>query len=249
MADCVIKIIQGPESGQEFRCSATETVLGRSPRSHVRLGSPSISFEHAVVLRNGNEFFLENLSASGTFVNDEKISGRVKLRARDLVRLGQETVVRVETLPSVGVELGRRRILVIAVLAMLVLLVVLLVANPLDQRPANIDWQHVYTRLDNWVHAQANAGRIPQEAAFHLEQAWRLREAGDSAGANKEWIRLRVLLAGIEDKTALQAESDSDRTALARLLNPPKEDAGRTPTDDQMGAALVQFVSRMARNR
>jgi pSer/pThr/pTyr-binding forkhead associated (FHA) protein len=249
MADCVIKIIQGPETGQEFRCAATETVLGRSPRSHVRLGSPSISFEHAVVVRNGNEFFLENLSASGTFVNDEKVSGRVKLRARDVVRLGQETVARVETLPSVGVELNRRRLLVIAVLAMLVLLVVVLVANPLDQRSANINWQHVYTKLDDWVHAQVSTGKFPQEAAVHLEQGWRLREAGDSAAAMAEWIRLRVMLAGIEDKTGLQAASDSDRGALARLLNPPKEDAARTPTDDQMAAALIQFVSRMARSR
>ena len=247
--DCVIKIVQGPESGQEFRCSGIETVMGRSPRSHVRLGSPSISFEHAVVVRSGNEFFVENLSASGTFVNNEKISGRVKLRAKDLVRLGQETVARVEALPSAGVELGRRRILIFAVLAMLVLLVVVLVADPFGISQSNINWHHVYAKLDQWVSDQSASNKLPVEVQQHLEQAWRLREAGDAAGANKEWVRLRVMLAGIEDKTGLQAASDEYRGALSKLLNPPKDAANAEMDNDQMGAALIQFVGRMARGR
>jgi pSer/pThr/pTyr-binding forkhead associated (FHA) protein len=245
--DCVIKIIQGPESGQEFRCSGTETVLGRGPRSHVRLGSPSISYEHAVVVRNGNDFFLENLSAGGTFVNDEKISGRVKLRTRDVVRLGQDTLARVEALPRAGVELGRRRLLILAVVAMLVLLVVVLVADPFSPSQANINWQHVYVALDEFVHQETNAGKLPTEVLDHMERAWRLREAGDSPSANKEWIRLRVLLAGLEDKIGYQADADMYRRALANLLSPPKN--APAPDHDQMAAALVQFVARMARAR
>jgi hypothetical protein len=245
--DCVIKIIQGPETGQEFRCAAAETILGRGPRSHVRLGSPSVSYEHAVVVRNGNEFFLENLSATGTFVNDEKISGRVKLRARDTVRLGQETIARVESLPRAGAELGRRRLLIFAVIAMLVLLVVVLVADPFSPAQSNINWQPVYVKLDEFVHQQTSAGKLPNEVLVHLEQAWRLREAGDTANADKEWIRLRVLLAGLEDKIGYQADADMYRRALANLFSPPKD--APAPDQDQMAAALVQFVARMARGK
>jgi pSer/pThr/pTyr-binding forkhead associated (FHA) protein len=243
--DCVIKIIQGPESGQEFRCAAAETVLGRGPRSHVRLGSPSISYEHAVIVRNSNEYFLENLSASGTFVNNEKISGRVRLRARDTFRLGQETLVRVESLPKATVELGRRRLLILAVIAMLVLLVVVLVADPFTPTTANINWQPVYAKLDEFVHQETAAGKLPIEVLDHFERAWRLREAGDAPSASKEWIRLRVLLAGMEDKIGYQADADADRRALADLLSPPKNAAA--PDHDQMAGALVQFVARMAR--
>jgi pSer/pThr/pTyr-binding forkhead associated (FHA) protein len=243
--DCVIKIIQGPESGQEFRCTAAETVLGRGPRSHVRLGSPSISYEHAVVVRSGNEYFLENLSAGGTFVNNEKISGRVRLRTRDTFRLGQETMVRVESLPKATAELGRRRLLILAVIAMLVLLVVVLVTDPFTPTTANINWQHVYVKLDEFVQQETSAGKLPTEVADHLERAWRLREAGDSPSANKEWVRLRVLLAGMEDKIGYQADADADRRALADLLSPPKD--APAPDHDRMAAALVQFVARMAR--
>jgi pSer/pThr/pTyr-binding forkhead associated (FHA) protein len=245
--DCVIKIIQGPETGQEFRCAATETILGRGPRSHIRLGSPSVSYEHAVVVRNGNEFFLENLSASGTFVNDEKISGRVKLRVRDTFRLGQETIARVESLPQAGGELGRRRLLIVAVVAMLVLLVVVLFVDPFSPARSNINWQPVYVKLDEFVRQETTAGKLPTEVLEHLEKAWRLREAGDALNANKEWIRLRVLLAGMEDKIGYQADADMYRRALANLLSPPKDAAA--PDQDQMAAALVQFVARMARGK
>ena len=245
--DCVIKIIQGPESGQEFRCSATETVVGRGPRSHVRLSSPSISYEHAVVVRNSNEFYLENLSASGTFLNDEKVSGRVKLRARDTMRLGQETIARVEALPKAGVELGRRRLLIIAVIAMLILLVVVLVTDPFTPAQSNINWQHVYVKLDEFVHQETSAGKLPSEVLGHLEQAWRLREAGDTVAAGKEWVRLHVLLAGLEDRIGYQADADMYRRALGNLLSPPKDAAA--PDHDQMAAALVQFVARMARGK
>lgn len=245
--DCVIKIIQGPESGQEFRCSAAETVLGRGPRSHVRLGSPSISYEHAVVVRNGNDYFLENLSASGTFVNNEKISGRVKLRTRDTFRLGQETMVRVEALPKAGVELGRRRLLIFAVIAMLVLLVLVLVADPFTPSQSNINWQHVYVKLDEFVHQETLTDKLPSEVHRHLEQAWRLREAGDTLAANKEWIRLRVMLAGVEEKIGYQADADMYPRALSQLLSPPKD--APAPDHDQLAAALVQFVARMARGR
>ncbi|MGN6371211.1 MAG: FHA domain-containing protein [Phycisphaerae bacterium] len=245
--DCVIKIIQGPETGQEFRCAGTETILGRGPRSHVRLASPSVSYEHAVLVRNGNEFFLENLSAGGTFVNDEKVSGRVKLRLRDMVRLGQETIARVESLPQAGVEMGRRRLLILAVAAMLVLLVVVLVTDPLSPTRGSINWQPVYAKLDEFVRQESAAGKLPPEVVLHLEQAWRLREAGDSTNANKEWIRLRVLLAGLEDKIGYQADADMYRRALGNLLSPPKN--APSPDQDQMAAALIQFVARMARGK
>jgi pSer/pThr/pTyr-binding forkhead associated (FHA) protein len=245
--DCVIKVIQGPETGQEFRCSGAETILGRSPRSHVRLASPSVSFEHAVIVRSGDEFYAENLSAAGTFINEEKISGRVRLRAKDRLRVGQETIVRVEALPKAGVELGRRRMLIIAVLVMLLLLVIVLVIDPLGAAQRSVNWKAVYPKIDEWARGEVQAGKLPSEVTQHLEQGWRLREAGDTVGAKKEWMRLRVMLAGVEEKTGLQAASDADRGALGRLLNPPKD--AREPDDDQLGAAMVQFVARMVREK
>jgi pSer/pThr/pTyr-binding forkhead associated (FHA) protein len=241
--DCVIKIVKGPGEGEEFHCATGETVVGRSPRSHVRLASPTVSFEHAVIVRLGDDFFVENLSASGTFVNDERISGRVRLRAKDRLRLGQDTVVRVEAVPAGGGDAGRRRLLIVAVVVMVVILVTLVIVDPMSQTTGSVNWRGVYAQLDTFVHQEVANGRLPLEAEEHFEKAWRLRESGDAAGAASEWLRLRILLAGAEEKTGYQAAADADRHALANLVHPLKNAAA--PTPDQLAAGLVQFVEQM----
>jgi len=40
--DCTLKIIAGPEAGQEFVCAGPETYLGRSQRCVVRLSSGAL---------------------------------------------------------------------------------------------------------------------------------------------------------------------------------------------------------------
>ena len=103
-------MISGLDAGQEFRCSALETAIGRSARCAVRLTSPSVSFEHAVILRSGDDFFLENLSANGTFLNNQRLTAKTRLRAKDQIRIGDDTVARVESVPSAaggGGQAGR----------------------------------------------------------------------------------------------------------------------------------------------
>jgi pSer/pThr/pTyr-binding forkhead associated (FHA) protein len=241
--DCVIKIVKGPGEGEEFHCATGETVVGRSARSHVRLASPTVSFEHAVILRLGDDFFVENLSASGTFVNDERISGRVRLRAKDRLRLGQETVVRVEAVPASGGDAGRRRLLLAAVGVMVVILIAVVMVDPMGQTTGSVNWRGVYAELDEFVHQEVGNGRLPVEAEEHFERAWRLRESGDAVSAGAEWLRLRILLAGAEEKTGYQAAAAADRHALADLLHPPKD--APAPTTDQLAAGLVQFVEQM----
>jgi pSer/pThr/pTyr-binding forkhead associated (FHA) protein len=241
--DCVIKIVKGPGEGEEFHCATGETVVGRSPRSHVRLVSPTVSFEHAVIMRLGDNFFVENLSASGTFVNDERISGRVRLRAKDRLRLGQETVVRVEAVPAGGGDAGRRRLLIVAVVVMVAALIAVVVLDPMGQKSSSGNWRGVYAELDAFVHQEVAIGRLPVEAEEHFEKAWRLRESGDAAGASDEWLRLRILLAGAEEKTGYQAAADANRHALADLFHPPKD--APVPNADQLAAGLVQFVEQM----
>ncbi len=245
--DCLIKIVKGPGEGEEFHCAGGETVVGRSPRSHVRLMSPTVSFEHAVIVRVRDDFFVENLSASGTFVNEERISGRVRLRAKDRLRLGQETVVRVEAVPAGGADMGRRRLLIGMLAVMVLVLIGVVIWDPMGSRSGTFNWGKAYAQLDEFVAQEVAAKQLPAEAQTHLEKAWRLRTAGDSSGAAGEWMRLRILLAGVEDKTGLQAASDANRRALLNLLQPAKN--APQPTRDDLGAALVQFVDQMVKRK
>jgi pSer/pThr/pTyr-binding forkhead associated (FHA) protein len=246
----VIRIIKGPEEGQRFECSGAESVVGRSPRSQVRLASSTASYEHAVITRNGEDFYIENLSAAGTYVNEERISGKVRLRSRDQLRFGAETIARVESVPSGGTAGGRRRWLLIAFVTMLVIAVGLMLFDPFSTPPQHINMRAAYAKLEGFSHEEVQSRMLPTEAEVLLREAWRLEMSGDKSRANTLWLRLSVLLDGVEQRTGYQSAAQRDPHALERLASPPAKGApAGEPGNDEMGAALVQFVSRMARAR
>jgi pSer/pThr/pTyr-binding forkhead associated (FHA) protein len=76
-------------NGQRFALSADRIFVGRDPGSHIRLESADISNQHAVILRRGDEFLLQDTgSTNGTFINGERIKGRQPLKDGDVVRFG-----------------------------------------------------------------------------------------------------------------------------------------------------------------
>jgi hypothetical protein len=244
--ECVIKVVAGPEAGQEFRCRAGETVIGRSPRSAVRLSAPTVSYEHAVISQGTDGFFIENLSANGTYLNNERVSGRSKLRARDQLRLGDETVVRVESVPAAAGG-GSSRVLLLGLLvAMLLAGLIVVVLDPFSGTAVR-NWSGAEARLQEWTASKVAAGELPRNTASLLAEAWRLERAGDRAAASKAWVRLRVYLASSPAGARYQEFAQQDRNALNSLLE-NKPGAASQP-DEGMGAALVQFIAQMERRR
>jgi hypothetical protein len=244
--DCVIKIVSGPETGREFRCSTAEAIVGRSPRSLVRLSSTSVSYEHAVITRKGDVFFLENLSANGTYLNNERITGKARLRAKDQFRMGNETMARVESVPASGGSGSSTAILWSVLGVMLLAMVVLVVWDPFSGTSQQ-NMRGAYGRLQEWTRQQAADGKLPRETPALFQEAWRLEMAGDRTNAAKAWVRLRVLLASTDNVNGYQSAAQADRRALSRLVSPePKASA---PGDSELGAALVQFVGQMERRQ
>src|SRR6266550_6127044 len=121
--DCILRVIHGPDQGQEHRLQPGPNLIGRGKQAALRLSPEDISWEHAVVTRQGEEYYVENLSAVGTWVGDARIDGRVRLRPRDKVRLSKETVLRLDTADGGGGLLGNRLFLGSLLVAMLGLLV------------------------------------------------------------------------------------------------------------------------------
>ena len=81
-------ILQG---GQAISHELTEdvTILGRLPESGLQLDSNMVSRRHAQVIRQGDEFVIEDLgSGNGTFVNGKKAEGSVVLKHGDRLKLG-----------------------------------------------------------------------------------------------------------------------------------------------------------------
>src|SRR4051812_9223772 len=109
LMNCTLKIISGPEANQEFTLGGGESFVGRSQRCSVRLSSPSISYEHAVITRDADDYFIENLSANGTYINNERITARTRLRSKDRIRLSPEVSARVASLPTTAKNSSMRR--------------------------------------------------------------------------------------------------------------------------------------------
>ncbi|GAB4138563.1 MAG: SpoIIE family protein phosphatase [Planctomycetaceae bacterium] len=66
-----------------------ETVLGRHPDCQVQLSSNMVSRHHARILREGTDYFLEDLgSGNGTLLNGQPVSSPLRLSHRDRIKLG-----------------------------------------------------------------------------------------------------------------------------------------------------------------
>ncbi|HVX86074.1 MAG TPA: FHA domain-containing protein [Phycisphaerae bacterium] len=242
----MLKVIAGPEVGEEIRCTGPETVLGKSARSPVRLSSAGVSYEHALISRGQGAFFVENLSAHGTYVNEERITGKVKLRTKDRVRLSADTLVRVERVAVDGSARGgtgggRTKLLLAVVVLMLVGLVVVVAVNPLGAETSSNN-AIAYPKLLEWVDAEVDRKALPAEVGMLMRSGWRLDQAGDSAGAKKEWVRLRVLLGEVAARGGLPSPGPNDERALAAL-----DEGKRTLDEEGMQAGLVEFVAAKAR--
>jgi len=81
---------QSPTPSQEFELTKSETVIGRDESADLTIPSQAVSRRHARLLREGDGYVLEDLgSSNGTFVNNQKLTGRRQLKSGDQIRLGQ----------------------------------------------------------------------------------------------------------------------------------------------------------------
>jgi ABC transport system ATP-binding/permease protein len=87
---------------KEFELIKSEITIGRDESVDLPITSPAISRRHAKLTREGDGYVLEDLgSSNGTFVNDQRLSGRHPLKSGDQVRLGQAITLAYE---APGVE-------------------------------------------------------------------------------------------------------------------------------------------------
>ncbi len=89
-----IKVESGFRAGRELILAKESTVIGRAEGSDIALfGDQGVEKAHARILLDKGHYFLEDSETpGGTFVNDEKINGRVPLKNGDLIRVGKSVL-------------------------------------------------------------------------------------------------------------------------------------------------------------
>jgi hypothetical protein len=84
-------ILQGPSSqaDQTFSLGNRSAIIGRDPAADVSLVSQAVSRRHVQISYLNGTYFVEDLgSRNGTYLNDQRITGRVALTERDHLRVG-----------------------------------------------------------------------------------------------------------------------------------------------------------------
>jgi predicted ester cyclase len=73
--------------------------LGRNSDNQIVINEPSVSRSHAQIDLKGNECWLTDLNSSnGTFVNDVQVEQPVRLKDKDIVRIGATAAFEVRTM-------------------------------------------------------------------------------------------------------------------------------------------------------
>jgi sigma-B regulation protein RsbU (phosphoserine phosphatase) len=80
----------GPQAGHKYELKGDKYILGRHPDCQIVIEVGAVSRNHCQIIREGNEYKLEDLnSRNGTFVNEEpeKVMGRRPLKPGDVIRV------------------------------------------------------------------------------------------------------------------------------------------------------------------
>ena len=89
-AQACLAVVQGPRLGHSIPLQALETPIGRAD---LEPGNVRISRRHVSISRRGSDYWLQDTSSNGTWVDNERVYGEVPLRVGASIKIG-ETVLR-----------------------------------------------------------------------------------------------------------------------------------------------------------
>jgi DNA-binding winged helix-turn-helix (wHTH) protein len=79
--------------GRSYKLHSGKNVIGRDADCEIFLPFPSISRFHAKITVSGNHASIEDMgSTNGTFIDDQRLDGRVELSRSLTIRLGREAM-------------------------------------------------------------------------------------------------------------------------------------------------------------
>ena len=93
-SEAALTVLRGDNVGALYPVLGLEAIIGRDPEVAVALPDSSLSRQHARIHRSGNTYSIEDLgSTNGTFVDEERVTGRRSLEDGCRIYLGTRTVL------------------------------------------------------------------------------------------------------------------------------------------------------------
>lgn len=89
-------VASGPLRGRKFLVNSDSKVLiGRAEEAAIKLDTDNFcSRKHAMLYWVGENCFIEDLtSTNGTFVNKKRVTGKVEVKNKDVIHLGNTDII------------------------------------------------------------------------------------------------------------------------------------------------------------
>ena len=84
----ILRTLKGANPGQLFALDGEVAILGRHPECDIVLEAPAVSRQHARIVRQDGNFFVEDLSSrNGTYLNGQLVTERRQLAENDEVQI------------------------------------------------------------------------------------------------------------------------------------------------------------------
>lgn len=78
---------------KEYNVAKPEMTIGRKPDNDIVIDNPAVSGHHARIVKNGEEYLVEDLnSTNGTFLKDRKVL-KAALRSKDEIAVAKHSIV------------------------------------------------------------------------------------------------------------------------------------------------------------
>jgi hypothetical protein len=91
-APASLVLMSGPHEVRAYPLNTPQVAIGRSERSDIALADPGVSRNHARIVREGDDFIVEDLqSTNGTEVNGQPVRRR-RLANGDMIKLANSTL-------------------------------------------------------------------------------------------------------------------------------------------------------------
>jgi two-component system cell cycle response regulator len=92
--DAYLVVMAGSNVGEMYKVEKDQTVIGRGDKADLRLIDDGISRDHARIVKEGNQMFLEDMgSTNGTYCNGAPVT-RQALCEGDKILLGSTTILK-----------------------------------------------------------------------------------------------------------------------------------------------------------
>jgi CheY-like chemotaxis protein len=85
----VLRVLTGKSKGKKMMLPESKVVFGSGPKCHIRHGGSTVSEQHCSLEPTGKGVLVEDLgSEHGTWINSKRVSGKMLLRAGQVLQIG-----------------------------------------------------------------------------------------------------------------------------------------------------------------